>query len=78
MSDALNHSGEFVVWADGPDGRVYLDDTGTGTRDLAEAKKFRDEVDAKEGLFIADLAPTGVSGEWRIERLAQAPSEPPP
>lgn len=60
----------FVVWARGPDGRVYLDDTGTGTRDIAEAKRFRSEIDANEGLIIADLAPTGVEGEWRIERLA--------
>ena len=69
---ALDSQGkaEFVVWAKGPDGRVYLDDTGTGVRDVAEAKKFRTELDAKEGLVIAALAPTGAEGEWQIERLA--------
>jgi hypothetical protein len=70
MTPDLESKAAFVVWATGPDGRVYLDDTGTGTRDIAEAKKFRSEIDANEGLIIADLAPTGVEGEWRIERLA--------
>jgi hypothetical protein len=60
----------FVVWSKGPDGPVYLDDTGTGVRDLAEAKRFRSLTDAQEGLIIADLAPTGAEGPWHIRFLA--------
>jgi hypothetical protein len=69
MATGSKGKAEFVVWADGPDGPVYLDDTGTGVLNIDQAKKFLSEADAKVGLVIADLAPTGVEGEWRVERI---------
>lgn len=54
------------------DGRetLYLDDTGTGVHDRAEAKHFLTELDARTGIYIAELAPTGgAATEWRVERV---------
>jgi len=56
----------FVVCTDA-DGRIYLDDTGTGVRNPAEAKHFRTWVDAEAGVRTAELAPTGPSDGWHIE-----------
>jgi hypothetical protein len=61
-------SGRWVVQADGPEGRpLYLDDTGTGVFDPAEAKHFRSEADASAGIYIAELAPVGEARSWRVE-----------
>jgi hypothetical protein len=57
----------FVVLADGPDGAIYLDDTGAGVRTAAEAKHFRSAIDAEAGLYIAELAPVGGVRGWRIQ-----------
>jgi len=60
----------WVVCKSGKDGTTYLDDTGTGVHDPAEAKHFLTELDAHAGIYIAELAPTGgLPSEWRIERL---------
>ena len=70
MAPGLKNKAEYVVRSDGPDGPVYLDDTGTGVREIEDAKKFRSELDANAGLVIAGLAPTGAEGEWRVEKMA--------
>ena len=57
----------YVVRADGAGEPVYLDDTGGPVHDPAEAKVFRNEVDARAGLAIAELAPIGSARNWRIE-----------
>lgn len=60
----------WVVCKPGYDGPIYLDDTGTGVHDPTEAKHFLTEVDARAGVYIAELAPTGgPPAEWRIRRL---------
>jgi hypothetical protein len=59
--------GTFVVVGDGPDGPIYLDDTGTAARTRAEAKHFRSRIDAEAGLHIAELAPVGDVHAWRIK-----------
>jgi hypothetical protein len=57
----------WVVYKPDRRGRLYLDDTGTGVRDLAEAKRFVTAEDARMGVRIAELAPTGgEEAEWRI------------
>ena len=63
----------FVVCADEPDGRLYLDDTGTGVRDAAQAKRFASWAEAQAGVVIAHLAPAGGdAGDWRIEPVSRA------
>jgi hypothetical protein len=69
MSSDERQSPEFVVWSEGPDGPVYLDDTGTGVHDIVDAKRFEGETDAHTGIEIAELAPTGVEGPWHIRRV---------
>lgn len=69
MSSAKSQKGGFVVWADGPDGPVYLDDTGTGVLDIAQAKWFEGEAEVHAALAIAELAPTGADGPWHVKRV---------
>lgn len=59
------HEG-YVVCTDAGD-RLYLDETGEGVRDPAEAKHFRSRTEAEAGLTAAELAPTGPSEGWHIE-----------
>jgi hypothetical protein len=63
-------NGVWVVCKPGKHGPLYLDDTGAGVHDRAQAKRFRSEEDAWAGIHIAELAPTGGEArEWRIARL---------
>ncbi len=69
MSSTRPQKDAFVVWADGPDGPIYLDDTGTGVLDIAEAKRFEGEAEVQAALAIAELAPPGADGPWHVKRV---------
>jgi hypothetical protein len=59
-----------VVCKPGKHGPLYLDDTAAGVHDRTRAKCFLSEDDARAGIYIAELAPTGGEvREWRIARL---------
>jgi hypothetical protein len=71
LVSATGHQGqEFVVWSEGPDGPVYLDNTGTGVLDIVHAKRFEGEAEAHTGIEIAELAPTGADGPWHVKPVA--------
>jgi hypothetical protein len=70
MGSTSRQEPEFVVYAEGPDGRVYLDNTGTGVLDIVHAKRFEGEAEAHAGLSIAELAPTGADGPWRVKLIS--------
>ena len=59
-----------MVCGEGPDGPVFLDDTGVAVHDVREAKQFTSQVDAEAGLRIAELAPAGAVEGWRVLPLA--------